>query len=147
MEKRALRLLAAASFAAGLVPTAAYAEDTPAALTSASLAKSEAILGTRSALAELMAQQSGIALPQITATTASLIQPVADRPGHDRRYALDTGKLQRLGWRPQMPFDAGLSATVEWYRRNESWWRSIKDQDQAFRAYYDAQYGGRRSPG
>src|SRR5689334_13745044 len=77
MEKRALRLLAAASFAAGLVPTIAHAEETPAALTSASLAKSEAILGTRSALAELMAQQSGIALPQITATTASLIRPAS----------------------------------------------------------------------
>ena len=76
----------------------------------------------------------------------SLIEPVTDRPGHDRRYALDTGKLERLGWRPQMAFDAGLAATVEWYRRNESWWRPIKDQDQAFRAYYVAQYGGRRSP-
>ena len=77
---------------------------------------------------------------------SSLIQPVTDRPGHDRRYALDTGKLQRLGWRPQTAFDAGLAATVDWYRRNESWWRPIKDQDHAFRAYYDAQYGGRRSP-
>ena len=77
MEKRALRLLAAASFAAVLVPTAAAAEETPAVLTSASLAKSEAILGTRSALAELMAQQSGIALPQVIATTASPIQPAS----------------------------------------------------------------------
>jgi predicted transglutaminase-like cysteine proteinase len=77
MEKRARRLLAAASFAAAVVPTTAHAEATPLALTSASLAKSEAILGTRSALAELMAQQSGIALPQVTATTASLVQPAS----------------------------------------------------------------------
>jgi dTDP-glucose 4,6-dehydratase len=73
----------------------------------------------------------------------SLIRPVADRPGHDRRYALDTSKLQRLGWRPLIPFDDGLRQTVEWYRQNEWWWRPIKDADPRFRAYYDAQYGGR----
>jgi dTDP-glucose 4,6-dehydratase len=74
---------------------------------------------------------------------ASLIQPVADRQGHDRRYALDTGKLEALGWRPEVPFDAGLAATVRWYRENESWWRPIKEQDAAFRAYYASQYGAR----
>jgi len=73
----------------------------------------------------------------------SLIQPVADRQGHDRRYALDTGKLEALGWRPEVPFDAGLAATVRWYRENESWWRPIKEQDAAFRAYYASQYGTR----
>ncbi len=74
----------------------------------------------------------------------SLIQPVVDRPGHDRRYSLDTSKLQRLGWRPEVAFDAGLSETVAWYRQNEWWWRPIKENDPAFRAYYDTQYGGRR---
>jgi dTDP-glucose 4,6-dehydratase len=74
----------------------------------------------------------------------SLIQPVADRPGHDRRYSLDTSKLQKLGWRPEIAFDAGLGDTVAWYRQNESWWRPIKENDPAFRAYYDTQYGGRR---
>jgi len=73
----------------------------------------------------------------------SLVRAVADRPGHDRRYALDTSKLQRLGWRPLMPFDDGLRETVAWYRQNEAWWRPIKDADPRFRAYYDAQYGGR----
>jgi dTDP-glucose 4,6-dehydratase len=73
----------------------------------------------------------------------SLIRSVADRPGHDRRYALDTSKLQRLGWRPLIPFDDGLRETVAWYRQNEWWWRPIKDADPQFRAYYDAQYGGR----
>ena len=77
----------------------------------------------------------------------SLIQRVTDRKGHDRRYALDTAKMRTLGWRPQVDFDAGLAATVDWYRRNEGWWRPIKDQDRAFRDYYDAQYGGRKSPG
>jgi dTDP-glucose 4,6-dehydratase len=71
---------------------------------------------------------------------ASLITPVADRPGHDRRYCLDTSKLQRLGWTPAVPFAGGVRATVDWYRANEWWWRPIKEQDPAFRAYYEAQY-------
>ena len=74
-----------------------------------------------------------------------LIRHVPDRPGHDRRYSLDTSKLQALGWRPTVSFDQGLVATVDWYRANEWWWRPIKDADPAFRAYYDAQYGSRRS--
>jgi dTDP-glucose 4,6-dehydratase len=74
-----------------------------------------------------------------------LIRHVPDRPGHDRRYSLDTSKLEALGWRPVMEFDHGLAATVDWYRKNEWWWRPIKDADPAFRAYYDAQYGSRRS--
>jgi dTDP-glucose 4,6-dehydratase len=77
---------------------------------------------------------------------ASLITPVTDRPGHDRRYALDSSKLRALGWTPAVAFDAGLLATVRWYRENEWWWRPIKEQDPAFRAYYQAQYGGRRTP-
>jgi len=74
---------------------------------------------------------------------ASLIKAVADRPGHDRRYALDTAKLESLGWRPAVPFDRGLAETVEWYRTHESWWRPIKEGDEAYQAYYRAQYGGR----
>jgi dTDP-glucose 4,6-dehydratase len=75
---------------------------------------------------------------------ASLIQPVADRPGHDRRYCLDTTKLRQIGWTPQVPFDEGLRATVDWYRAHEWWWRPIKEQDPAFRAYYAAQYERRQ---
>jgi dTDP-glucose 4,6-dehydratase len=75
----------------------------------------------------------------------SLIRPVADRPGHDRRYALDTTKLRALGWSPSVEFSAGLRETVAWYRQNEWWWRPIKDADPGFRAYYDAQYGERRA--
>jgi dTDP-glucose 4,6-dehydratase len=70
----------------------------------------------------------------------SLIRPVVDRPGHDRRYSLDTNKLQTLGWRPEVPFDQGLSETVAWYRGHESWWRPLKEGQ---RAYYEAQYGQR----
>jgi dTDP-glucose 4,6-dehydratase len=73
----------------------------------------------------------------------SLIKPVADRPGHDRRYSLDTAKLQSLGWRPQESFEEGLAKTVAWYRDNERWWRPIKDEDPEFRKYYQSQYGSR----
>ena len=70
----------------------------------------------------------------------SLIKPVADRKGHDRRYCLDTTKLCGLGWTPQVPFEDGLAQTVEWYRQNEWWWRPIKEKDPAFREYYAQQY-------
>jgi dTDP-glucose 4,6-dehydratase len=71
----------------------------------------------------------------------SLITPVADRPGHDRRYALDSGKIRALGWAPAATFDAALAATVEWYRTHEAWWKPIKSG--AFRQYYQAQYAAR----
>jgi dTDP-glucose 4,6-dehydratase len=70
----------------------------------------------------------------------SLIKPVADRPGHDRRYCLDTTKLRAVGWTPQVPFEAGLRASIDWYRENEWWWRPIKQHDPAFRSYYETQY-------
>ena len=73
----------------------------------------------------------------------SLITPVADRPGHDRRYALNTSKLRALGWQPQVAFDDGLRATVDWYLRNEAWWRPIKERSAAFRAFHDRQYANR----
>jgi dTDP-glucose 4,6-dehydratase len=72
-----------------------------------------------------------------------LIRPVADRPGHDRRYCLDTTKLGGLGWRPQVDFAAGLAETISWYQQNEWWWRPIKQGDPAFQAYYSKQYDGR----
>ena len=75
----------------------------------------------------------------------SLIRPVADRVGHDRRYSLDAGKLNRLGWKPQVPFERGLADTVRWYAENEAWWRPIKDHDGEFRRYYEEQYGARLS--
>ena len=74
----------------------------------------------------------------------SLIRPVADRPGHDRRYSLDSGKLAALGWAPRVSFEAGLRETAGWYRANEWWWRPIKEQDPAFKAYYQRQYGVRQ---
>lgn len=57
-----------------------------------------------------------------------LITYVTDRPGHDQRYAIDAGKIEReLGWRPQETFESGLRRTVEWYLANEWWWRAIRD--------------------
>jgi dTDP-glucose 4,6-dehydratase len=56
----------------------------------------------------------------------SLITYVKDRPGHDRRYAIDSGKARtELGWVPQQAFDEAIAATVEWYRGNETWWRPL----------------------
>jgi dTDP-glucose 4,6-dehydratase len=79
----------------------------------------------------------------LTGRPRSLIKRVPDRKGHDRRYSLDTTKLRTLGWKPEVDFEAGLEETVGWYRRNEWWWRPIKQQDAAFRTYYSAQYGAR----
>jgi dTDP-glucose 4,6-dehydratase len=73
----------------------------------------------------------------------SLIRPVADRVGHDRRYSLDAAKLRGLGWEPVVPFERGLEATVRWYAENEWWWRPVKDHDGEFRRYYEEQYGAR----
>ncbi len=65
--------------------------------------------------------------PDATAR-ASLITHVADRPGHDRRYALDTSKLTaELNWRPEITIEDGLAQTVRWYLSNEEWWRRIQD--------------------
>ncbi len=69
----------------------------------------------------------------------SRIQPVPDRPGHDRRYAVDTTKITtELGWRPRVEFEEGLARTVEWYRSHEEWWRRIKSGQH--RDYYAKQY-------
>jgi len=71
----------------------------------------------------------------------SLVRTVPDRPGHDRRYALDGSKVAALGWRNRVTFADGLAATVDWYRANEPWWRAAKSGD--WDAYYERQYGAR----
>ncbi len=71
-----------------------------------------------------------------------LIQPVGDRPAHDRRYAVDTTKIQtELGWEARTSFRDGLQKTVEWYRSNRSWWEEIKSGD--YRSYYERNYSNR----
>jgi dTDP-glucose 4,6-dehydratase len=71
---------------------------------------------------------------------AGLIRYVTDRPGHDRRYAVDCAKLRALGWAPATSFDDGLVATVDWYRDHRAWWEPIKSGE--FRRYYEEQYKG-----
>jgi dTDP-glucose 4,6-dehydratase len=71
----------------------------------------------------------------------SLIQSVPDRPGHDRRYALDATRLGALGWRPTWSFEQALEATVRWYVDHQDWWRPL--QDAAYRDYYQRNYQDR----
>lgn len=73
---------------------------------------------------------------------ANLLRYVTDRPGHDRRYGIDAGKLCReLGWQPRISLDDGLQATIEWYREQRGWWDRIKSGE--YRKYYEQQYGER----
>jgi dTDP-glucose 4,6-dehydratase len=78
---------------------------------------------------------------ELTDADPSLVQHVADRPGHDRRYSLDSAKLRSLGWEPRRPFEDGLAETVEWYRANREWWEPIKSGEYA--EYYRRQYAER----
>jgi dTDP-glucose 4,6-dehydratase len=71
----------------------------------------------------------------------SLVKHVEDRPGHDRRYAMDGSKLAALGWRPRTTFEDGLAATIDWFIANGSWWRAARSGD--WDAYYERQYGAR----
>jgi dTDP-glucose 4,6-dehydratase len=71
----------------------------------------------------------------------SLLRFIQDRPGHDRRYAVDCSRLRKLGWAPTVSFDDGLRDTVEWYLTHQPWWRKIKSGE--FRAYYEQMYRAR----
>jgi dTDP-glucose 4,6-dehydratase len=80
-------------------------------------------------------------LLELTGADRSLLRSVPDRPGHDRRYSVDSTKLHALGWSPRTPFEIGLRETVSWYRENRSWWEPIKSGD--YREYYERQYAER----
>ncbi|MBI4127480.1 MAG: dTDP-glucose 4,6-dehydratase [Parcubacteria group bacterium] len=70
---------------------------------------------------------------------ATLKRFVKDRPGHDRRYALDASKIEReLGFRPQVNFEEGIKRTIDWYRNNVEWWKRVKSGE--YQKYYERQY-------
>ena len=79
----------------------------------------------------------------LTGADESLVRHVDDRPGHDRRYSLDSSKLAALGWRQERAFDEGLAETVAWYRERRDWWEPLKSGE--YRAYYERQYADRLS--
>jgi len=69
------------------------------------------------------------------------IEYINDRPGHDFRYAINSQKLRRLGWQPEIAFEEGLRRTIKWYQKNESWWKKIKSGQ--YLGYYKKQYGAK----
>lgn len=82
------------------------------------------------------------ALLELTGKPESLIKYVTDRPGHDRRYAIDCDKIEReLGWAPRHRLEEGLAATVAWYRANAPWWQAIRSGE--YRDWYEKNYGRR----
>jgi dTDP-glucose 4,6-dehydratase len=73
---------------------------------------------------------------------ASLIRFVTDRPGHDRRYAMDASKLKKeLCWEPSIGFEDGMNQTVQWYLEHDAWWQRIKTGE--YLTYYEKWYGNR----
>ena len=77
----------------------------------------------------------------LTGKPDTLVKHVPDRPGHDRRYAMDGAKLAAHGWRPSMSFDEGLPQTVRWYADNREWWTALRSGE--WHDYYERQYGWR----
>lgn len=74
----------------------------------------------------------------------SLIKHVSDRLGHDKRYALDCGKIHDLGWKSEKNFEEGLTFTVRWYRENPEWWRNIREKSRDFQDFYSKYYANRK---
>ena len=93
-------------------------------------------------LIQLMCRLMDQKLGRPEGDSASLITYVTDRPGHDRRYAIDASKIQRdLGWEPSVTFEQGLSLTLDWYLNNQDWLDSVTSG--AYQQYYDKQYKNR----
>jgi dTDP-glucose 4,6-dehydratase len=83
---------------------------------------------------------------KILGKSEKLLRFVADRPGHDRRYAIDAGKIEReLSFRPRRTFEEGLRETIQWFRDHAEWTARVRSG--AYRDYYEQQYGKRLPPG
>jgi len=90
-------------------------------------------------LIKILCKQMDIALGNEEGTAEELITYVKDRPGHDKRYAIDANKLKnKLGWVPSLQFEEGLAKTISWYLANEKWMDNITSGD--YQKYYDRQY-------
>lgn len=76
--------------------------------------------------------------------SSTLIRKVADRPGHDRRYAVDTSKIKALGWQPKYKFEEAMAETIDWYVANEPWWRKIKEKQQEYKEFLKKNYDDRK---
>ena len=77
----------------------------------------------------------------LTGGNEMLVRHVEDRPGHDRRYSVDSSRISGLGWKREREFERGLEETVAWYRDNRAWWEPIKSGE--YREYYERQYARR----
>ena len=90
-------------------------------------------------LIKILCKQMDIALSKEEGTSEQLITYVKDRPGHDKRYAIDANKLKNeLGWEPSLQFEEGLAKTIAWYLENEKWMDNITSGD--YQNYYKEQY-------
>ncbi|MFA5127916.1 MAG: dTDP-glucose 4,6-dehydratase [Patescibacteria group bacterium] len=79
---------------------------------------------------------------ELLGATDEMIEYIQDRPGHDRRYAIDYSKIKNeLGWTPSVDFEQGMKLTVDWYKNNIDWWKKIKNGD--YQNYYNQQYGNK----
>lgn len=78
---------------------------------------------------------------ELTQKDKTLITYVKDRPGHDRRYAIDSSKIRAMGWKPSVTFEEGLAQTVAWYSTHQEWWKKIKSGE--YKSWYEKQYGGK----
>jgi dTDP-glucose 4,6-dehydratase len=90
-------------------------------------------------LIELLCEKMDVALNREGGTSKKLITFIKDRPGHDKRYAIDASKIKNeLGWEPSLQFDEGLSKTIDWYLNNKSWINNVTSGE--YQKYYKQQY-------
>ena len=90
---------------------------------------------------EIANKEMSLAILKELGKPSTLIEYVKDRPGHDRRYSVNSKKVRSLGWAPRRSFKEALHETVLWYQGHEPWWKRLKEKKKEFQEYYDIQYG------